>query len=205
MSDKKEVIEVAESKELLSSSWKEKLAKYAEESKKFASNSGGGLPFFSLSNRTLKWQGEKIKYNALIAIILTQRFEHTHYTSKYSPDNPVPPTCFAIGKDIESMVPHENSSEKQSETCSGCPKNEWGSAEGDSRAKACSNAIRIALLPAGMYVPEDNPKLFTKIEEFETEEIGYLRIPVTSTKNLTKFIKMSSSERLNTKTVKKKK
>lgn len=192
MAGKKEIIELVESKEMLSSSWKEKLAKYAEEAKKFAANSGNGLPFFSLSNRTLKWHGEKIKYNILICIILSQRFEHTYYTSKYDFDKPVAPVCFSIGSELSSMVPHENSSEKQNETCEGCPQNEWASSTIlDSKAKACSNVIRIALLPAGTYIKDDNPKLMTKVKDFEKEEIGYLRIPVTSTKNFTKLIKMA--------------
>lgn len=206
MADKKEVIEVVESKEVLSSSWKEKLAKYAEDAKKFATSSGGGLPFFSLSGGTLKWHGEDIPHNTLIAIVLAQRFEYSYYTEQYNPGSVSPPVCFAIGDNPETLAPHDNSSDKQNDKCGiagqagCCPQNEWGSSTRREKAKACSNGIRIALLPAGKYIPkknttdaEVNPELFTDPYGFETQEIGYLRIPVTSTKNFKKLIKISAS------------
>ena len=66
------------------------------------------------------------------------------YEGAYDPNNIAPPACFAIGTNPLQMVPSENSPVKQSDSCKGCPMNEFGSA---GKGKACKNGRLLAVLP----------------------------------------------------------
>ncbi len=66
------------------------------------------------------------------------------YEAKYDAKNIVPPTCFAIGQVITTMAPSDNAPLKQSDVCSTCPMNQFGS---DGDGKACKNMRRLAVLP----------------------------------------------------------
>lgn len=70
---------------------------------------------------------------------------HAYYEGKYDPKNIVPPNCFAIGENPKQMTPSANSPDMQSDSCQGCPMNEFGSS-GDG--KACKNGRKLAVLPA---------------------------------------------------------
>jgi hypothetical protein len=52
---------------------------------------------------------------------------HKFYEGKYDSKNIVPPGCFAIGVNPKQMTPSANSPNLQSESCQGCPMNEFGS------------------------------------------------------------------------------
>jgi len=82
----------------------------------------------------------------LNAVILDWRNFNRYYTKAYDPQNPTPPDCFAIAKDLGEMAPHEDASDPQSEKCQGCPMNEFGSAA-TGRGKACRNTVRLAVVP----------------------------------------------------------
>src|SRR4029077_1655655 len=56
----------------------------------------------------------------------------------------------------------------------GCPRNEWGSGKG--RSKACQSRRRLAV------IHEDD------LDDIENATIAHLEIPVTSVKNWSKFI-----------------
>jgi hypothetical protein len=43
------------------------------------------------------------------------------------------------------MEPSEHAPKKQNDTCKGCPQNEWGSAGGGSKGKACKNTRRVLI------------------------------------------------------------
>ena len=75
--------------------------------------------------------------------------KNTYYTEGFDPKNIVPPTCFAIGTDIKSMVPSPNSPVNQNHggDCAGCPQNQWESDPKGGRGKACKNSRLTAVLP----------------------------------------------------------
>lgn len=66
------------------------------------------------------------------------------YEGAFDPKNISPPGCFAIGRIPTDLVPSDNSPNKQSDACSSCPMNQFGS---DGSAKACKNERVLAVLP----------------------------------------------------------
>lgn len=75
--------------------------------------------------------------------------KNTYYPEGFDPKNIVPPTCFAIGTDIKSMVPSPNSpiNQNQGSDCASCPQNQWESDPKGGRGKACKNSRLMAVLP----------------------------------------------------------
>ena len=75
--------------------------------------------------------------------------KNTYYPDGFDPRNIVPPTCFAIGTDIKSMVPSPNSpvNQNQGSDCASCPQNQWESDPKGGRGKACKNSRLMAVLP----------------------------------------------------------
>lgn len=93
------------------------------------------------------------------AVILDFKSFNSYFPGQYNPNNPVKPSCFAVG-DLATLAPSNNSPDKQCDTCSGCPQNQWGSAPGGGRGKACKNQYKVALIPAGLETP-DPQQLYT--------------------------------------------
>lgn len=67
------------------------------------------------------------------------------YEGKYDPKAIVPPVCAAVGANPLKLVPFASSPQLQSDDCSTCPMNVFGS---DGEGKACKNARLLAVLPA---------------------------------------------------------
>lgn len=116
---------------------------------------------------------------ALDAIILDWRSVNTYYTGAYNPSKPEDPACFAIAKLIEDLVPSENCKDPQNKTCKGCAWNEWNSAPGGGKGKACKNGVRLAVVPAD--ATADTP-------------IWTIDMPPTSTTNYNNFVNNLSAQ-----------
>jgi hypothetical protein len=71
--------------------------------------------------------------------------ENRWYESAYNRNAVVPPSCAALNDKPAMLAPFAESPNKQSDTCSGCPQNQWGSAQ-TGNGKACTNARVLALL-----------------------------------------------------------
>lgn len=160
-----------------------------------------GGNFLSTKGGILTIDDERMPGNQVCVIIMDALLENTAYAGKYDPDNRAPPVCYAFGRldEQKDMAPHE-SMEKfpeyfvpQSDSCSTCPLNEYGSAD-TGRGKACQNRVRLALLPAGFYDFKGKSKTEFELEyfqdpdHFKTADIAYLKLPVTSGKNYFKFV-----------------
>ena len=144
------------------------MAKYAQMAKDTEKNVGGGN-FIGLQGGRMRYKGAEIPGNKMNVIVIDHILENNYYADKYDPDNIAPPDCYAFGRDEDEMVPHENSAKPQSGACVGCEKNEWGTADGGGgKGKACGNRRRLALVTEG------------DMEDVESAEIAYLRLPVTS-------------------------
>lgn len=70
----------------------------------------------------------------------------TYYKSAYKSGSDVPPDC----RSMDGVRPDPDVPEPVNSVCATCPKNQWGSATTDngSRAKACGDGRRIAVVPA---------------------------------------------------------
>ena len=75
------------------------------------------------------------------------------YFTPYNEDNPAPPDCYAIGKDIATMRPEPDSPDPQHPTCAGCWANEFKSAA-NKKGKACGNRRLLAVL----IIDPENPQ-----------------------------------------------
>lgn len=94
------------------------------------------------------------------AVVLDWRNLNRYYTAAYNPQNPAPPHCFALHKDINLLAPHEEAAEPQADDCASCAMNKWGSAPAGGKGKACRNTVRLAIAPPDM-TAEDEPYLIS--------------------------------------------
>lgn len=170
--------------------WAEEMKRQAQIAARMEANAGGGQ-FFGLQSGQLTWQGAPIENNQLICVVLDHILENTYYGGEaYDPDNPQPPTCFALGRDQDEMAPHDNvvrRGDHQNQSCEGCPMNEWGSAD-TGRGKACKNTRRLALVVAGRKRKDDD-ELIVDPEHYKQAEIGFLKLPVTSVNGWAGYVK----------------
>ena len=134
--------------------------------------------------------GDRIRFNANRAFITPDGMEgetlevvivdfvssNLFYYGPFDRDNPQPPGCFAIGPEPSLLVPSPNSPNKQAETCSSCPNNQFGSAQ-NGKGKACKNTRLLALMPASAL---DNL--------MEEAPIWILSVPPTSLKAFDSYV-----------------
>lgn len=160
-----------------------------------------GGTFLSTKGGILAFGDEVMPGNQVCVIILDALLENTAYAGKYDSENPAPPVCYAFSRldEQKDMAPHSSMEAHpeyfvpQSDKCATCELNEYGSAD-TGRGKACQNRARLALLPAGYYMPKGRSKtdfdleVFTDPEHYRTADIGYMKLPVLSVKNYFKFV-----------------
>ena len=165
-------------------------AKIAEAAQR---KTGGGGAFFSTAGGILKYGGTAMPGNQMVVIILADIMENVYYDAPYDPEVPASPKCFAFGKSEREMQPHEavaleDCFEQQADTCSECPHNEWGSAA-KGKGKACSNGMRLAMIPAGVYSAKGRgrevsfslDKLFEDAAHFKSAETAFAKSSAWST------------------------
>jgi len=178
---------------------------WAEQAQKWAQEEPlNGGTFLSTRGGTLAFGDEQLPGNQAAVIILDSVYENTYYADKFDPDVAAAPTCYAFGRasDPEEMSPHPSMQNDayfvpQAEVCSACPHNEWGSAD-KGRGKACQNRRRLALIPAGFYAPKRGSRdfdleLFDDPKHFQTADIAFIKLPVTSVKGWSKYVSQLSS------------
>lgn len=154
--------------------YEEQLAKEASEiAKRIAAPSGDRIRFNA--NRGFitpdGMEGEVIE-----AVIVDFVSTNLFYDGPYDRDNPQPPACFAIGAEPSLLVPSNNSPNRQAETCTVCPNNQFGSAP-NGKGKACKNTRLLALVPVSAL---DDPK--------EEAPIWILSVPPTSLKAFDSYV-----------------
>lgn len=89
--------------------------------------------------------GEKLKDNKLVAVILDYRFNNTYYKAIWDGSSSNRPDCAATGINQDSLKPNGDIESPINDACTGCPMNEWGSASNGRGGKACQNKVRLAL------------------------------------------------------------
>lgn len=93
------------------------------------------------------------------AVILDFKSFNSYFEGQYNPNNPQKPACYAVG-DLATLTPSAKAPNRQADACAGCPMNQWGTAPGGGKGKACKNQYKLALIPADMETP-DPQKLYT--------------------------------------------
>lgn len=74
------------------------------------------------------------------------------YSGPYNPQNISPPDCYSMGKDKAALAPESDSPAAQSDKCSTCPLNAFGSGN-NGKSKACQNRYWLSVL----LVDPENP------------------------------------------------
>ena len=170
--------------------WEEQLARDAEVAAGMEANTGGGN-FFSFKGGILSFNGANLPNNQMAVIVLDHIFENVFYEGEYNPNEIVPPTCFALGREELTLSPHEvvvaHGSDQHSH-CQGCPMNAWGTAD-KGRGKACRNTRRLAVIPGGDLDDSGRFKPFTDEEHYEKAPVGFMKLPVTSVKGWATIVK----------------
>lgn len=169
--------------------WEKELAEQAQASTAMEASTAAGQ-FFSLKVGVLCWNGAPIEGNRMGVVIVGWLLENVYYSGRYDDSAPQAPKCFAFGLEEANMRPHGDvvkAGQAEHAACQGCPQNEWASAE-QGRGKACKNTRRLALVAAGNFGKEGF-ELIRDPVHFEQSAVGYLRLPVTSVKAYSAFVK----------------
>lgn len=185
--------------------WEKEMEQQAALAAGAQRSSGGGGKFFSAKAGVLSFDGNPLPGNQMAVIILADIIENSWYDGPYDPETRASPKCFAFAHDEDDLTPHEAVDkdpyfDRQAPSCFECPRNEWGSAE-TGRGKDCKNVMRIAVIPAGEYVPQGKGrnvtydlKLIEEAEHFARAEVAFLKIPVMSVKHYAKYVKQLNAD-----------
>jgi len=121
--------------------WDEQLAAHASAETAREVTAGGA--FIGTQGGKYAHDGAELP-NPLNVVVLGSVFENAYYDGAFDPDNPASPVCFAIADEEDDLKPHDDSTDKQCDTCEECWANEFGSAS-TGRGKACKNTRRLSL------------------------------------------------------------
>lgn len=170
--------------------WDEELAKYAAASATAEANAGSGLQSFSLKAGVLSIDDNAMPNNEMAVIVLDAIFENVYYEEEYDPDNPSPPSAYALGRDEDELRWSEDSIPKYAgELCSESDINQWGSAD-KGRGKACRNLRRLLMIPAGTLDKRTGEfKMVTDEEHYAKVKPAFMKLPPTSTTNWSNYVK----------------
>lgn len=160
----------------LPAAWADRMAAYAKEN---LANERTAGQMFSTRGGVLTFGGQQVPNNRMQVIIVGSMYERTYYSKPWSPDQPTSPDCYAFSFDGVGTKPHPEVSNPVSAECNGCKFDEFGSDPIRGKGKACKEQRRLALMPAPLMSADDITKA----------TVGYLRIPVTSTKAYSDHVK----------------
>lgn len=185
--------------------WDAQLAELAKQYAETEQDSSGGA-FLSTRGGILRFDEEPLPGNQMAVVILDALRERTYYTTKFdaTSETNLPPVCYALGRTEEDLAPHPTMQrgldyfQPQSSECATCPHNEWGSSD-TGRGKACSERRRLAVLPAGYYVPKKGSRDFDlhyydSIEHYEDADIAFLKLNVMSVKDWARYVTQLASQ-----------
>ncbi len=148
-----------------------RLAEYAKQTQQTEVMTG---QFFGTRAGILTFNKQPLPGNSMDVIVLRSMFENVYYPGAFNPQNIESPVCFAFSHTGVGMVPHDDSTEKQSDACDGCPQLEWKMHPDGKRRKTCKETRRLSCMPVS--ATESAQKVIDST-------VGYLRVPVTSVKH----------------------
>lgn len=151
--------------------WEQRMAEKAARSVASASSSGGSSQSIGTRGGRFSIDGAEVEDNVLEAVILDFLYDVTYYEDDYDPDDIRPPTAFALGRDENELVWHENSHpDFAGKDVADSEVFQWGSAD-KGRGKAAKSKRRLLLISASDL--ED---------DIAAAEVRKLTVPVTSGK-----------------------
>jgi len=99
--------------------------------------------YIAFKNAQLKVDGISIPANQLDVRVLAAVSERAWYSKDFDADQVQVPDCYAL----DDTGPHELAAKPQSDNCSDCVHNKWGSAK-IGKGKACRESARVIVIPA---------------------------------------------------------
>jgi len=94
--------------------------------------------------------------NEIQVVVIDFVSRNTFYSAPYNSQNPAPPDCYAIGKDLGALAPEQDSPAIQADKCATCPLNQFGSGN-NGKSKACKNTRELAVRIVDSENPEYDP------------------------------------------------
>lgn len=163
--------------------WEQEMAE-AAVAQGASENSSGGHKAISLRGGILAIDDNAVDGNELQVVVIAACYENQYYTGDFDPDRPASPVCYAFGKNEDEMAPHEEAPDKQADLCAGCWANEWNTAD-KGKGKACKNVRRLLCV---------TPDALESADAMAEAEMRMLKLPVTSVKNWTAYVKQTLAE-----------
>jgi hypothetical protein len=162
--------------------WKERLATSAKD---VAALERPQLSTISLRGGFIQYMGQPVPGNKLDVVVVASGFQKRYYDKPFDANKPVNPVCFALSLDGQDMVPSDESTDKQAETCDACPMGAWGSDPKGGRGKACKDARRLVVIPVAA---------LTDDEAVKKAEMAMITLPVMSQKYWANYVNQIASE-----------
>ena len=163
--------------------WRDRMKQVAVKVAEVEAPSGG---FISFKSGRLNIGDQVMPGDKIDCIVVDYLLHNKYFDTPYTANKQVPPACYAFAREEENMEPSEGDGEEnpgardpQADSCAECPRNEWGSAGGGSKAKACTNSRRLWLLPASVVNGPDKVRVTDFLQ---------CDLPATSIKNFSKFV-----------------
>lgn len=167
--------------------WEREMMEEAQAAKEAVAGVGGGNAV-SIRGGKLKIAGAEVPSGEIAVVVLAHTNVKTYYANpQFDPDQPQAPACYAFGKNILAMVPHDESTSKQHDVCKSCKWNEFGTAEtGRKKGKRCKDAIRMAFIQGGTL-----DKGFARADdaELQASELYTMSVPATSMKAFAAYVR----------------
>lgn len=152
--------------------WEKKMALIAKEDA--AKESSTGLSGIISTKNKQFTLGDAEMGSEMEVVIAGASFENAYYDRPWEAGVYNPPACFAVGDKESTMAPDPTSPNKQSDTCSTCDFNQFGSS---GNGKMCKNSRRLFIFPY-----HDG--------SIDTTEAAMLKLAPTSLKNYVKYTKL---------------
>lgn len=119
------------------------------------------------------------KGKELDVVIIDFAIYHAYYDRPYVANNPKPAACVAIAQRKSDLMPINESPMPQHDDCKSCPQNQWNSAGGGSKAKACKNTRLLAVVP---------------VADIEDADIWLFSVPPSSTGKYDEYVQDLATE-----------
>jgi hypothetical protein len=133
----------AKSRAIVPGGWREQAAKSIDASKtalaKLPQASGN---FISFRGGAITLAGNTLQ-NPLPIVLLAHGYERSFYSKPFQPDVAASPDCYSY----DGETPHPDAKVPQSDNCSQCRYNQFGSAQ-NGKGKGCKEGARLAFIMA---------------------------------------------------------
>lgn len=134
-------------------------------------NSGGKDTIRVTQDKKFQMPDDTMIEPPLDLIIVDFVYRNEYYLGAFNRKELTAPACFAVAPEQINLVPSNNSPKKQSERCTGCQWDKYGSSpNGDG--KACKNTVYMAVLPPDatedgtLYVIKSSPTAITPFNNY---------------------------------------